>query len=78
MVVKGGGGCWSINCLAHFSTQSFHCIFIMISMKQYGEKTNKTKLFPWLVSMEVAAIYNFKTGSSNAVKSCKHIEDIYT
>ncbi len=44
------GGCWSRNCFAHFSTQSFHCIFIIISMEKYGEKT-KTKFsrdwFPW-------------------------------
>ena len=33
------GDCWSKNCFAHFPTQSFHCIFIMISMKKYGEKT---------------------------------------
>ena len=31
----GGGGGWSRNCFAHFSTHSFHCKFIMISMKKY-------------------------------------------
>ena len=55
-----GGGCWSKNCFAHFSTQSFHCIFIMTSMKKYREK-NKTTIFPRLVSMEMAAIFDFRT-----------------
>ena len=42
---------------SHFSTQSFHCIFIMISMKKYGEK----KMFPsWLVSLEMADIFDFR------------------
>ena len=51
----------------------------MISMKKYGEK-NKIILSPRFVSMEMVAIfdfmaltkvhvYNFKTASSNAVKS---------
>ena len=31
----------SKNCFAHFSTESFHCIFIMISMKNMEKKTNK-------------------------------------
>ena len=53
-----GGGCWSKNCFAHFSTQSFHCIFI-ISMKKYGENANKQK-FPRLVSMEMAAIFDVR------------------
>ena len=30
------GRCWSRNSFAHFSTNSFHCTFIMISMKKYG------------------------------------------
>ena len=38
MDLRGGGGCWSRNYFAHFSNQSFHCIFIMISMKKYGGK----------------------------------------
>ena len=50
------GGCWSKNYFAHFSTQPFHCTFIMISMKKYGEKKN----FPRLVSMEMAAIFDFR------------------
>ena len=33
------GRCWSKNCFAHFSTHSFLCTFIMISMKKYWEKT---------------------------------------
>ena len=33
------GRCWSKNCFAHFSTHSFHCTFIMISVKKYGKKT---------------------------------------
>ena len=40
-----GGGCWSKNYLAHFSTHPFHCTFNMISMKKYGEKIKK-KFFP--------------------------------
>ena len=32
----------SENCIAHFSTQSFHCRFIMISVENCGEKA---KLF---------------------------------
>ena len=49
------------------------------------EKTQKNIFFPRLVSIEMEAIfdfraltstYNFKTASSNAVKSCTHIEDI--
>ena len=51
--------CWSRNFFAHFSTQSFHCIFIMISMKKYGEKT-KTNVVLWLVSMEMVAIFDFR------------------
>ena len=78
------GRCWSKNCFAHFSIHSFHFTFIMISMKKYGEK-NKIIFSPRFVSMEMAAIFdfraltkvhNFKTASSNAVKSCTHIEDI--
>ena len=78
----GGAGC----CFTHFSTQSFHCIFIMISMNKYGENT-KQFFFPRLVSMEMAAIFDFraltkvhitsnKTASSNEVKSCTQIEEI--
>ena len=40
-----GGGCWSKNYFAHFSTQPFNCTFIMISMKKYGEKIKKN-FFP--------------------------------
>ena len=59
--IRGGGVgvCWSINCLAHFSTQSFHCIFIMISMKN-SEKNQKQLFYPPLVSMEMAAIFDFR------------------
>ena len=45
-----GGGCWSRNCFAHCSTHSFHCTFIMISMKEYGAKI-KIIFFPRFVSM---------------------------
>ena len=72
------GRCWSRNCFPHFSTHSFHCTFIMISMKKYGEKK-----FPRFVSMEMAAIFDFRalsevhtTAASTAVKSCTHIADI--
>ena len=42
------GGCWSKNYFAHFSTQPFHCTFIMISMKKYGKKKKKFRgWFPW-------------------------------
>ena len=34
--LRGGAG---RKTLAYFSTHSFHCTFIMISMKKYGEKT---------------------------------------
>ena len=44
LIRGGGGGCQSENCFAHFSTHSFHCIFIMISVNNYGEK-NKI-IFP--------------------------------
>ena len=59
----------------------------MISMKKYGEK-KQNNFFPRFVSMDMVAIfdfraltkvqgtYNFKTATSNAVKSCTHIEDI--
>ena len=50
-----------------------HCVSIMISVKNYGEKT-KSDFPPWFVSMELVAIlhfreltkvgYNFKTASS--------------
>ena len=51
------------------------------------EKKTENFFSPRFVSMEMAAIfdfraltkvhyYNFKTASSNAVKSCTHIEDI--
>ena len=43
---------------AHFSTQSFHCIIIMISMNKYVEKTKKK--FPPLVSMEMEPIFDFR------------------
>ena len=46
-IVKGGGGCWSRNCYAHFSTHSFHCTFIMINMKKYREKKIARGSFPW-------------------------------
>ena len=49
--------CWSKNYFAHFSTQTFHYTFIMISIKKYGEKKKK---FPRLVSMEMAAIFDFR------------------
>ncbi len=53
-----GGGCWSRNYFAHFLTQSCHYIFIMISrpMNNYGE----TNVFPRLVSIEMAAIFDFR------------------
>ena len=43
---------------------------------------NQNLFSPRLVSMEMAAIfdyraYNFKKASSNVVKSCTRIEDIY-
>ena len=53
------GRCWSKNCFAHFSIHSFHFTFIMISMKKYGEK-NKTIFSPRFVSMEMAAIFDFR------------------
>ena len=49
------GRCSSKNCFARFSTHSFHCTFIMISMKKYGEKN-----FPCFVSMEMVAIFDFR------------------
>ena len=73
------GGCWPRSCFANFSTHSFH-------WDQYETSLRKKKYFPRFVSMEMAVIfdfraltYNFKTGTSNAVKSYKlhtHIEDI--
>ena len=59
LVKLRGGGCWSKNYFAHFSTQPFHCTFIMISMKKYGEKIPNF-FFPQLVSMEMAAIFDFR------------------
>ena len=65
---------YSENC-SHFATHSFHCIFIIISVKKLSH----------FVSMEIVAIldvlaftkvHNFKTASSSAVRSCTHIEDI--
>ena len=47
--------CWSKNCFAHFSIHSFHFTFIMISIKIW----RKTK-FPRFVSMEMAAIFDFR------------------
>ena len=53
----------------------------MSSMKKYGEK-NKIIFSKYFVSMEMVAtlalakVHNFKTASSNAVKSCTHIGDI--
>ena len=58
----------------------------MISMKKYGEK-NRIIFFPRFVSMEMAAIFDFRALTKvhitlkrllqfNAVKSCTHIEDI--
>ena len=71
-------------CFAHFSTQSFHCICTMISIKNM-EKTH-TKCFPAVGFHGNGGhirfygthhgTYNFKTASSHAVKSCTHIEDI--
>ena len=54
----GGGGCWSKNYFAHFSTQPFHCTFIMISMKNMEKKIQF--FFPRLVSMEMAVIFDFR------------------
>ena len=54
-----GARCWSKNCFAHFSIHSFHFTFIMISIKKYGEK-NKNNFFPRFVSMEMAAIFDFR------------------
>ena len=53
-----GWGCWPRNNFAHFSTQSCHYIFIMISrpMNTYGETT----VFPRLVSIEMVAIFDFR------------------
>ena len=55
----------------------------MISIKNMEKKKD---IFPRFVSMEMAAIFDFraltkvhitfKTASSNAVNSCTHIEDI--
>ena len=78
------GRYWSKNCFAHFSIHSFHFTFIMISIKNMEKKKD---FFLRFVSMEMAAIFDFraltkvhitliKTASSNAVKSCTHIEDI--
>ena len=47
--LRGGAG--RQNCFAHFSTRSFHCTFIMISMKKYGERKQNNFFsrasFPW-------------------------------
>ena len=41
------GRCWSKNGFAHFSTHSFHCTFIMISMNKSGENFFSRAWFPW-------------------------------
>ncbi len=43
----------------HFSTHSFNCLFIMISMRKYGEKI-KVIFFPRFVSMKMAAIFDVR------------------
>ena len=43
------------NYFAHFSTHSFHCTFIMISVKNMEKKK-----IPRFVSMEMAAIFYFR------------------
>ena len=62
--------CWSENCFANFSTNLFHWIFIMISVKNRGEKQNIVSprgSFPWLSCHSAMYItYNFKTASWNA------------
>ena len=61
MLLRGGGGeggAGRKTVLLIFLTQLFHCIFIMIRMEKYGENT-KTN-FPRLVSMEMAAILDFR------------------
>ena len=50
---------FAASCFAHFSTYSFHCTFIMISMKTY-EEINKIIFFLLIVSMEMAAIFDFR------------------
>ena len=77
------GRCWSKNCFAHFSIHSFHFTFIMISIKNMEKKKFffSRASFPWkwrpsLILGTHQGTYNFKTSSSNAVKSCTHIEDI--
>ena len=53
----GGGGVLVKNVLLIFQP-SHLIVFIMISMKKYGEKTKQK--FPRLVSMEMAAIFDFR------------------
>ena len=74
------GRCWSKNCFAHFSIHSFHFTFIMISIKNM-----KKKKFQRFVSMEMAAIFDFRALTKvhitlkrllQMLKSCTHIEDI--
>ena len=73
-----------------FCSFSHPVISLYIYYDQYEKIWRKNKqqiFFPRLVSMEMAAIfdfraltkvhvYNFKTASSNAVKRCTHTEDI--
>ena len=75
------GGATRKKCFDHFSAHSFHCIIIMISVKNDGEKQNT--FVPRFVSMKLAAILDFGRSryitlkllqcSSNAVKICKYI-----
>ena len=53
-----GWGCWSRKCCAHFSTHSFHCTFIMISMKNMEKKSQKISrgTFRW----KMATILDFR------------------
>ena len=51
------GRCWSKNCFAHFSIHSFHFTFIMITIKIWRKKRF---FFPRFVSMEMAAIFDFR------------------
>ena len=63
-----------------FSTHLFHCT---LNYDQYEKNMEKKNVFQRFVSMEMAAIFDFralmkvhKTAASTAVKSRTHIEGI--
>ena len=60
-------------------------ILLYIYYDQYEKICRKKKISPQLVSMEMTAIFDFRAltrvhitskPSSNAVKSCTHVEDM--